>query len=176
MEKQQNAGRKMNGGRLNRKSLEKFFTNEILILSVRIFLGAVFVLSSIDKISDPSAFASSILNYKIVGPDTAMLVSSILPYLELICGLCLIIGLYTRAGALLITSMLIVFTILIISALARGLDISCGCFSQDPDAGKIGFKKISENLGMIILGVYLLIVQTTGFSIIDNSEKLIKRK
>jgi len=94
-----------------------------------------------------------------------MLIATILPSLELLCGLGLILGLYPRASALLITCMLAGFTILIISALLRGLDISCGCFTQDPNLNKIGYVKILENVGMIMLGMWLLFVQNYNITL-----------
>ncbi len=145
--------------------MKSILTNTILILLIRVFLGGLFVIASLDKISDPAAFVTSILNYKIVGPTLAMVIATILPSLELLCGLSLILGLYPRASALLITFILVGFTILIISALLRGLDISCGCFTQDPNVSKIGHIKILENAGMIMLGVWLLFVQNYGISL-----------
>ncbi|MGA3288334.1 MAG: MauE/DoxX family redox-associated membrane protein [Bacteroidota bacterium] len=145
--------------------MKSILTNTILILLVRVFLGGLFIVASLDKIADPAAFAASILNYKIVGPTLAMVIATILPSLELLCGLSLILGLYPRTSALFITFMLVGFTILIISALLRGLDISCGCFTQDPNVGKIGYIKILENVGMIMLGVLLLFVQNYGITL-----------
>jgi len=145
--------------------MKSILTNTILILLVRIFLGGLFIIASLDKIADPAAFATSILNYKIVGPLLAMVIATILPSLELLCGLSLILGLYPRTSAILITLMLVGFTILIISALVRGLDISCGCFTQDPNASKIGYFKILENIGMIMLGILLLFVQNYGITL-----------
>jgi uncharacterized membrane protein YphA (DoxX/SURF4 family) len=145
--------------------MKSILTNTILILLVRIFLGGLFIVASLDKLADPAAFAASILNYKIVGPTLAMVIATVLPSLELLCGLSLILGLYSRTSALLITFMLIGFTILIISALLRGLDISCGCFTQDPNVSKIGYIKILENVGMIMLGGLLLFVQNYGIAI-----------
>jgi uncharacterized membrane protein YphA (DoxX/SURF4 family) len=145
--------------------MKSILTNTIIILLVRIFLGGLFIVASLDKLADPAAFAASILNYKIVGPTLAMVIATVLPSLELLCGLSLILGLYSRTSALLITFMLIGFTILIISALLRGLDISCGCFTQDPNVSKIGYIKIFENVGMIMLGGLLLFVQNYGIAI-----------
>jgi putative oxidoreductase len=144
--------------------MKSFPSNTLVVLLVRIFLGGLFVAASLEKIADPDAFTASILNYKIIGPTLSTAFATILPPLELLCGLCLILGLYTRTSALLITLMLVVFTVLIQSALLRGLDISCGCFTQDPGAAKIGYQKIAENIGMILLGVYLLFARNYGIS------------
>jgi putative oxidoreductase len=145
--------------------MKSLLTNTILIFFVRIFLGGLFVIAALDKIVDPAAFASSILNYRIVGFTLALVIATVLPSLELLCGLGLVFGLYRRTSAILITLMLIGFTILVISALLRGLDISCGCFSQDPSVSKIGYIKIFENIGMIVLGVFLIFVQNNGITL-----------
>jgi len=91
--------------------------------------------------------------------------------LELLCGLSLILGLYPRGSELLITAMLVGFTLLIASALLRGLDISCGCFSQDPIVSKIGYQKIAENCGLILLSMWLLLIRNQDI----NLFRLLKR-
>jgi uncharacterized membrane protein YphA (DoxX/SURF4 family) len=151
--------------------MKLLLSNKILILLVRIFLGGIFVIASLNKITDPQAFANSILQYKVVGPTLAMYAATILPSLELLCGLCLIIGLYPRGSELLITVMLIGFTILVVSALSRGLDISCGCFSQDPNVNKIGYQKILENCGLIILSMWLLFVENQDINLLQFIRK-----
>lgn len=151
--------------------MKAFFTNTILILLVRIFLGAVFIIASLDKIIHPDAFALSIVNYKVVGTTLSMVIATILPPMELLCGLGLILGIYVRSNALMISGMLVVFTVLVISALLRGLDITCGCFTQDPNASKIGYQKILENVGLLFLGIYLLVVRQYGMSIFQLFRK-----
>jgi putative oxidoreductase len=136
--------------------MKSFLSHRILILLIRIFLGGLFVVAGVDKIMDTQAFANSILLYKVVGPTLAMWTATLLPSLELLCGLSLLIGLYPRGCAILMSIMLIVFTLLIASALLRGLDISCGCFSQDPSVSKIGYQKLLENCGLILLSLWVL--------------------
>jgi uncharacterized membrane protein YphA (DoxX/SURF4 family) len=151
--------------------MKSLLSNTILILLARIFLGGLFVVAGLDKITDSQAFANSVLQYKVVGPTLAMWTATILPSLELLCGLSLIIGLYPRGCTLLITIMLVGFTILVASALMRGLDISCGCFTQDPNASKIGYQKILENCGLIVLSVCLLFVRDQGINIYQFFKK-----
>jgi uncharacterized membrane protein YphA (DoxX/SURF4 family) len=147
--------------------MKSLLTNSVIILLVRVFLGGLFIVASLDKIANPDTFAASILNYKIVGSSFALIIATILPSLELLCGLNLILGIYPRTSALLITLMLFSFTLLVLSALFRGLDISCGCFTQDPTASKIGYYKILENMGFMLLGVYLLFVRNYGITILQ---------
>jgi putative oxidoreductase len=146
--------------------MKRLLSNTVLILLVRIFLGALFIVASLDKITDVNAFAASILNYKIVDASLATLAATILPWLELFCGLGLIVGIFPKTSAFLITAMLVAFTALVASALIRGLDISCGCFTQDPHAGRIGLQKILENCGMIVLGLYSMFAEDRSISLL----------
>jgi uncharacterized membrane protein YphA (DoxX/SURF4 family) len=147
--------------------MKSIFSNSILILLARLLLGGLFIVSSLDKFADPGAFIASILNYKIIGTMPAMVTATILPSLELLCGMSLILGIYPRTSTALIVLMLIGFTLMVFSALWRGLDISCGCFTQDPTTDKIGYHKIFENLGMILLGIYLLFVSNFGITLLQ---------
>jgi hypothetical protein len=61
--------------------------------------------------------------------------------------------------------MLILFTTGVITALFRGLDISCGCFSRDPAVGKIGWMKVLENIGMMFLACVPLFSNATQFAL-----------
>jgi uncharacterized membrane protein YphA (DoxX/SURF4 family) len=149
-----------------RYSMKSLFSTTTLILLARIFLGGLFVTAGLEKMTDVQAFANSILQYRVVGQLLATGTATILPSLELLCGLSLILGLYPRGSELLITAMLVGFTVLIVSALLRGLDISCGCFSQDPNVSKIGYQKIAENCGLILLSVWLFLVRTQDTSIV----------
>ena len=105
----------------------------LLALCARLILGAVFIYASIDKILHPAAFAKAIYNYQIL-PDTLInLTAVMLPWLELILGLFLIIGLFREGTACMVTVLMLVFLGAMIFNLARGLDIHCGCFSAGTD-------------------------------------------
>lgn len=126
--------------------------------AVRLLLGGIFIYAGYVKIIDPFGFAKNIYQYQLV-PDIVVNVSAVaLPWLEVITGLALILAPRLRRGASAwILLMLVVFTTAVIISLYRGLDISCGCLSTDPNATKIGWKKVAENIGMIILSVVTFI-------------------
>ena len=56
----------------------------------------------------------------------------------------------TRRAALVALAMMIVFTIAVAAAWARGLDFRCGCFSK-AGAQSIGAKKFLENVALTLL-------------------------
>ena len=99
-----------------------------------LILGAIFIYASIDKIIHPAAFAEAIYNYQILPDSLINLTAIVLPWLELIVGLFLIIGLFTEGSVCIVTALMLVFFGAMIFNLARGLDIHCGCFSTSSDA------------------------------------------
>jgi uncharacterized membrane protein YphA (DoxX/SURF4 family) len=100
-------------------------------------LGAVFIVASIDKIQDPEAFATTIANYRLLPYKTINGVAIVLPWLEIICGTLLVLGVWVRANTMIAGGLLVAFSIAISQALLRGLDISCGCFTTNPVAEKM---------------------------------------
>lgn len=104
-----------------------------LAVCARLILGAVFIYASLDKIAHPEAFARAVFNYQILPDFLVNLTAVILPWLELILGLFLIVGLFQEGSVLIVTGLLVVFLGAMVFNLARGLDIHCGCFSTSTD-------------------------------------------
>jgi len=121
---------------------------------VRLVVGGIFIYAGYVKIIAPAGFAKNVNQYQML-PDLLVNISaSFLPWLELLSGLALILVPWLRRGASAwISIMLVIFTGAILISLSRGLDISCGCLSTDPNAAKIGWTKVAENIGLLILAL-----------------------
>ncbi len=123
----------------------------LLILAGCVVLAAVFLRAGWPKANDPKAFAIMVYRYEFL-PDNLVNVTAIfMPWLEIVCALALLfIPRLRYASAWLIALMLLGFSGLIGSALARGItDISCGCFSVDPTGGHIGPANIVRNVALL---------------------------
>lgn len=132
-------------------------THPFSLVLFRVVLAVVWIAAAAPKIRDPFEFAWAVHRYGIVPANSfEAWFAVILPVLELWVGVALLIGLWTRAGALLSVGMLIMFIAALASAVHRGLNIDCGCF--DPKgASPVGYRRILEDSILLLLCVPPLI-------------------
>jgi putative oxidoreductase len=124
---------------------------------VRVAVAGYFLLAAVEKLWDPLSFAKDITNYKLVMPvigmDYVYPVAMLMPALELVSAIALLTPRWKKAGALACGGLLILFTALIVQAVARGLNIDCGCLGAGAVgkmlAEKVGWEKILENVAML---------------------------
>jgi uncharacterized membrane protein YphA (DoxX/SURF4 family) len=157
-------------------AMKSLLAHPHVVLLTRVFLGLLFIVSSLEKIVDPAAFAHSVANYKLLPAWLPMTVATILPWIELLCGFSLLFGIFIRGSAFLISAMLIAFTLAVVSGILRGLDISCGCFTQDPAADKIGWMKVLQNSTLIVLSLFLYFSNTERFTLFSYIQQSTPRR
>ncbi len=139
-------------------TLNNFFGQQWLQLVLRYLIGFIFLYAAVEKIAQPEEFARAIMNYKILPLFSVNIAAIIFPWIELLAGLGLIARVQTRANALLIAAMLVIFSIAIAIALVRGLDISCGCFGT-ASASKVGLGRLFEDIAMLVSTLPLLLAK-----------------
>jgi uncharacterized membrane protein YphA (DoxX/SURF4 family) len=111
------------------------------------------------KLLDPAGFAKAVANYHIilpvVGRDYINATALFLPALEMVLGLVLIAGIWRRGAGLLTGALMILFIAAISSAMARGLNIDCGCFGATKlgveIAHKVGLRRLLEDIGYVLM-------------------------
>lgn len=100
-------------------------------LVARLVLSGIFLYACADKMRHPAAFAEAVFNYQILPSQLVNLAALTIPWLELLLGLLLLTGIWLP-GALLGSSLLLTaFLAALAFNTARGLNISCGCFSTE---------------------------------------------
>lgn len=117
-----------------------------IFLLLRWLVAIIFIFAGVTKLSHPEMFARAIDNYRILPYLPVTLLAIVLPWLEIFGGMFLIIGKWQRGAALTLLMLTFMFLIAISSAMLRGLDISCGCFSTSMEGTKIGYTRLIEDL------------------------------
>lgn len=140
---------------MNKKSYSSsWLSHPTTALVVRVVLAVVFIVASFEKIKHPDSFANAVYNYQIV-PDVAVnLVAIWLPWLELVGGVLLLLGIWVQGSIVVLSGLMVVFLGALGVNLARGLDIHCGCFISD-SADPITVLTVFRDSFFLLLGLYL---------------------
>ncbi len=132
----------------------KILSNKYLIIFSQILLGAIFIFAGLEKIKNPELFAIEIENYRLFPIALINIIAITLPFLELFTGILLLFGVFPKENAFVITLLLAIFTLMVLIAIIRGLDINCGCFGT-AHAEKVGAVKIIQNVILIFIGTII---------------------
>ena len=136
------------------ESLTRFVESRagaVVITLARLVVAAVFIAAALPKIVDPAGFAEDIANYEVFPFWSSNLLAGVVPMLELTGAIAILTGWKRRGAALLLGALTVGFIALIASAIARDLNIDCGCFGQQSEAATIGWPKLLEDIGLLAL-------------------------
>lgn len=99
---------------------------------LRIIIGTVFLVSGFEKVIGPyQNFMYVIEGYDVFSPLMQEYIAKILPWMELIIGLFLVLGLWIQVSLKITALMIAGFIIIVSQALVRGLHLGeCGCFGE----------------------------------------------
>jgi uncharacterized membrane protein YphA (DoxX/SURF4 family) len=131
-------------------------SRSVTLLILRLALGAIFIYAAIGKITDPGRFAGDIAAYRLLPVFTVNILAMVLPYIEILTGLGLIIGVWVDAAGAIASVLLTIFLIAALSAMARGLNIECGCFTLS-GAGKVGWDLIARDILMLTTAIVVFL-------------------
>lgn len=124
-----------------------------LVTLARVVIGALFVWAALTKLGDLHAFAEEVANYQLLPAKLVPVVAATLPGVELLAGVMLTVGLFSRAAAGVIAGLLVVFMVGLSQALVRGIDLTCGCFGG-ADAATWG--TVWRDVAMLVPAVLVL--------------------
>jgi putative oxidoreductase len=135
-------------------------THPWLTIRVQLALGAIFIFAALPKLTDPPSFAHMIYNYRILPGGLINISALTMPWVELLAGLALVLGVWKRPARWIITAMLVTFIIAISINLLRNNSIDCGCFDVSA-AGKTHEEMLKDMWIVVIrdLGMLLMVAQ-----------------
>jgi uncharacterized membrane protein YphA (DoxX/SURF4 family) len=128
---------------------------KIAVVALRVILGGIFIYAGYVKLEQPwQLFAAGIAEYEIVPLWAASFLARTLPAFELLLGLMLVIGRWSRTSTVIVSGLLLVFFSLMVRAFFQGKEISCGCFGPNE---MISWKTLVRD-GSMLAGSLLLTV------------------
>jgi uncharacterized membrane protein YphA (DoxX/SURF4 family) len=122
-------------------------------------LGGVFLVAGVLKAIDPQSSVAAVRAYQLLPASLATIVGWGLPFAEIALGLLLLAGIATRAVAVGVAMLLVIFIAGVVSAAARGLSIDCGCFGGGGavDASQTAYGvELVRDTGLLLLALWLI--------------------
>lgn len=110
-------------------TLWRLLTHRLFLRAAAMVVGAIFVYASLDKVAHPDRFADVVHEYDMLPLGLVNAFALVMPWVELVAGAALVVGVWRRAAGLLTVALSAAFMVAIASAELRGVEIECGCFN-----------------------------------------------
>lgn len=122
----------------------------LVSLLARMGVGGYFIVFAWRKIAaNPDEFVKAIRGYELMPVAATNAMGFTLPWIELAAGLLLVLGVWRREAAVIVGGLLIMFIAALLAAIARGLEIDCGCASAESSSNLP--RVVARNVGLLFL-------------------------
>ena len=130
-----------------------------LAVPARLYVGAVFLMACYHKILQPGVFALDVATYQFLPLSMVNLFALTVPWIELVVGAMLVLGLRVQAGGLIVSGLMVSFMVALAWALHLNLDMSCGCFASQAAAedDPISWHTLLRDSVWLVLGLYVMV-------------------
>ncbi|MGD8251495.1 MAG: MauE/DoxX family redox-associated membrane protein [Desulfobacterales bacterium] len=130
-------------------------------LAARWLLGGAFLAASIHKVIDPSGFAKVLFGYDLLPGIVINLTAILLPFMELVAGVCLLAGVFPRSAAKILSVLLVFFTAAVAYNWSRGYQFDCGCFSTGT-TDSVSSPPLTIGRNLLLLACAWLVIRFRG--------------
>jgi putative oxidoreductase len=143
-----------------------FLSSPYATLASRIVLGGVFLIAGATKILNPGTLAAAIRSYELPLPEWFISLSAhALPYLEVLLGLYLLAGLFTKISAWATNGLMAIFFLALLQGALRGLEMDCGCFGSSAGETSNLWLAAARDVGLLALGLHVALAPLGRFSV-----------
>jgi putative oxidoreductase len=126
----------------------------MVVTVARWLLGALLVWAGVLKIGHPVDLASAIAGFRLLPPELVAPLAVVLPYFEVLLGLYLLAGLFTRVVAWIAAAQFAIYAAAIASAVLRGIPANCGCFGPG-DAAVADWPHVALDLALAAIALFI---------------------
>lgn len=138
------------------KPLSRLLNHPLFLRLLGVFVGAVLVWASLDKIAYPDRFADIVHEYDMLPATLINAFALTMPMVEFVTGAALILGVWRRAAGLLAAGLCLMFMVAIAQAILRGLEVECGCFDvSGMSSTKAGWDLFMRDAGLLLAAAWV---------------------
>lgn len=144
-------------------SAKKWIESIVLQFPLRAALGGLFCVAAWTKLNDLQSFAEAIKGFKVLDASThehlILSAAYTMPWVELIAGVMLVLGLWTRAAATIVALLLVAFMGALMHVIFNEVPASCSCFGDLKIGGcppTVGWCQVIRDLVMLLPAIYLM--------------------
>ena len=120
----------------------------------RLVLGGLLILAGALKVGHAPELASAIAGFRLLPPDVTAPIAVVLPYFEILLGIYLVVGLFTRVAATLAAAQFVLYAAAIASAVVRHIPANCGCFGPY-DSATADWPHVFFDLALAALAAFI---------------------
>jgi hypothetical protein len=124
----------------------------VTVGAARWVCGIVLLISGVGHLGNPYFFLSAVLHYDLAKGNAAVVVAATVPFVEIGLGAFLLVGVCMGAALIATSVLMAVFTCAQVISLARGLQITCGCFGIHASE-VIGPVSLVRTIGFMVLAM-----------------------
>lgn len=126
------------------------------VLLARVLVGGLLILAGVLKLRlGTQWFFKRVLDFNLIKGSVAFVLAWALPPLEILLGVCLVLGLLLPWAVLAAFVMLLVFTAALLRAFWRGMDVDCGCFGRRMLTTQARWRVVYRNV--VLMGLLLFV-------------------
>ncbi|HTU70124.1 MAG TPA: MauE/DoxX family redox-associated membrane protein [Candidatus Baltobacteraceae bacterium] len=128
----------------------------LAVLLVRLLLGLLLIGAGALKVAHPADLASAIAGFRLLPPEVVAPMAVILPYFEMLLGLYLTLGLFTRLAGIVAAAQFVLYAGAIASAVLRGIPANCGCFGPG-DVAVADWPHVAFDLALAAVAAFIAV-------------------
>ncbi len=146
-------------------------TLSIAVLILRVLLGAVLIVAGALKIGHAADLAAAIAGFRLLPAAITAPLALVLPYFEVLLGLYLVAGLFTRVAGAVAAAQFVLYAAAIASAVVRHIPANCGCFGP-ADAATADWPHVAFDL---ILAAIAAIIAYGAPGVLALDRRLVRK-
>jgi uncharacterized membrane protein YphA (DoxX/SURF4 family) len=127
---------------------------DVVVFAGRLLLGGLLVVAGALKVAHPADLAASIAGFRLLPAAVVGPLALALPYLEILLGAYLIVGLFTRIASIVCACQFALYALAIASAVVRHIPANCGCFGPN-DVTPADWPHVAFDAGLAVVSALL---------------------